>query len=78
MLRHGMAGACGRSDMPKVNPIRLQKFLGGVDYPARKDTLVRHAKDRGADDVVQRALEGLPERQYDAPTDVSRAIRAVG
>jgi hypothetical protein len=61
--------------MPKVNPIRLQKFLGGVEYPASKDTLVEHARRRGADAVVEEALKGLPDQRYQAPTEVSRAIR---
>jgi hypothetical protein len=33
--------------------IEVQKFLGGVDYPAGRDDLVRHAEQQGApDDVV--------------------------
>jgi hypothetical protein len=35
-----------------VNPIQLQKFLGGIDYPTDKETLVRRAHGNGADDAV--------------------------
>jgi hypothetical protein len=60
------------SDTP--NPIQIQKFLAGVDYPAEKDDLVQAAEKGGADDTVLEALRGLPDQTYDAPTDVSEAI----
>lgn len=53
------------------NPIQVQKYLGGMDYPASKDDIVSHAKDAGADDAVMDALKGLPEKTYNKPTDVS-------
>lgn len=56
------------------NPIQIQKFLGGVDYPANRETLIARAKDSGADDNVISALEKLPDRDYGRPTDVSEAI----
>ena len=56
------------------NPIQVQKFLGGIDYPATRDELVAKAKDSGADADVVKALEGLPESDYDSPTAVSSAI----
>jgi hypothetical protein len=56
------------------NPIQVQKFLGGLDYPVSKDTIVETAKKNGADKDVLDALEGLPDREYDAPTAVSKAI----
>ncbi|GAB5077244.1 DUF2795 domain-containing protein [Arthrobacter sp. AD-310] len=56
------------------NPIQIQKFLGGVDYPASREALLSNAKDKGADDNVLRALEAIPDREYDSPTAVSSAI----
>ena len=58
------------------NPIQVQKFLGGIDYPASKQDIVSSAKDSGADDTVLDALNALPDKTYDAPTDVSQAIGA--
>jgi hypothetical protein len=54
--------------------IHVQKFLGGIDYPVDRDQLVEHARDRGADDEVLRALEAIDDRQYRDPTDVSEAV----
>jgi hypothetical protein len=57
-----------------VNPIQLQKFLGGVDYPADKKTLVERARSNGADDSVLRTLQNLPMEQFNSPNDVSEAV----
>ena len=56
------------------NPIQIQKFLGGIDYPASKDTLVSRAKESGADSNVLDALQNIPDKEYDGPTDVSSAV----
>jgi hypothetical protein len=56
------------------NPIQVQKFLGGMDYPVDKQTILSTAKDKGADENVLRALESIPDGEYDAPTAISKAI----
>jgi hypothetical protein len=56
------------------NPIHVQKFLGGIDYPASKDTVLETAKKHGADKEVLAALERIPDREYDAPPAISKAI----
>ena len=60
--------------MAKVNPIQLQKHLKGVDYPASKKELPKHAKEQGADKDALSALEELPDEQYESPAAVSKAI----
>ncbi len=56
-----------------VNPIQLQKFLGGIDYPTDKKTLVDTARKNGADDNVIQTLENLPMDRFNSPNDVSEA-----
>ena len=58
----------------KPTPIELQKYLGGVDYPAAKDDLVRTARDNGAPDDVVSALESSEQDSFDGPTAVSSAL----
>lgn len=55
------------------SPIDVQKALG-VSYPAKKDDLVSNAESSGADDAVLEALRGIPDKEYDSPADVSKAI----
>ncbi|MGW0776686.1 DUF2795 domain-containing protein [Streptomyces sp. NPDC002835] len=51
-----------------VNPIELQKALGGVGYPADKKQIVDQAKQHGADEKIMSALGCLPEKTYDPTT----------
>ncbi|KAB1649463.1 DUF2795 domain-containing protein [Pseudoclavibacter endophyticus] len=60
------------NDMP--NPIQIQKYLGGIDYPASKQTIVDSAKESGADDDVLEALNAIEDKQYEDPTEVSSAV----
>jgi hypothetical protein len=60
--------------MNQPNPIQIQKFLKGVDYPVDRDMLVEHAKSQGADEDVLRQLEQLPDRTYEGPNAISKEI----
>jgi hypothetical protein len=61
--------------MATFNPIHVQKYLSGVDYPAGKQELLQQAKRNGADEQVCRALEQLPDdEEFEAPVDVSEAV----
>ena len=60
--------------MANVNPIQVQKALGGMNYPAGKQEIVEHARQQGADEEVISALEQIPERQYDGPSGVQKEI----
>ena len=60
--------------MSDFNPIEVQRYLGGIDYPASKREIIETAEDSGAGDDVLEALERLPERDYDDPTEVSSEL----
>jgi hypothetical protein len=63
-----------RDSMSEVNPIELQKYLSGVDYPAKRDDLVRAAERNGADQGTLDVLRALPDRSYEGPSGVSKEI----
>jgi hypothetical protein len=56
------------------SPAKIQKFLGGLDYPVQKQQLVERAREEGADREVLALIERLPDREYDSPVGVSREI----
>ena len=60
------------SDTP--NPIQVQKYLGGIDYPASRQTICDAAREAGAPADVVDALEAIPDREYEGPTGVSEAV----
>jgi hypothetical protein len=57
-----------------VSPIDIQKALGGMDYPATKEDIVKHAQDNGGGDDVIKALQGIEDREYEGPSGVSAAV----
>lgn len=57
-----------------VNPIQVQKYLKGVDYPCSKNELVNKAKGEGADNNVIETLKEMPMNQFNSPNDVAQAI----
>jgi hypothetical protein len=57
-----------------INPIQVQKALGGMGYPASKEDLVKHAEGKDADDEVISALKGLPGKEYGTPADVNKEL----
>ena len=58
----------------KPNPIELQKHLGGLDFPASKDDIVKKAEESGADDASLKALRGLPDQKFENPTEITEAV----
>lgn len=62
------------SEQTIPNPIQIQKFLGGVDYPTDKATLIKTAQSKGADENVLGALNQMGERRFNSPNDVSEEI----
>ncbi len=60
--------------MADVSPIEIQKVLGGVDYPAEKEDLIKNAEKKYASDDVLSALKDLPEKKYESPADVNKEV----
>jgi predicted outer membrane protein len=60
--------------MAHVNPIQIQKYLKGVDYPASKAALLEKARSMGADENVCASIEQLPDEDFQTPAEVSQAF----
>lgn len=60
--------------MAGVNPVQVQKYLDGVNYPVNKQDLIDKAKQEGASSDVLQTLEKMPGDHYNGPVDVSQAI----
>jgi hypothetical protein len=57
-----------------VSPIDVQKALSGMDYPASKDDIVKHAEQNGGGKEVIDALKKIDDREYEGPSGVSAAV----
>ncbi len=58
------------------NPIQIQKYLKGADYPVDKNELLKLADENGADENVRQALAALRDGEYDSPTSVSHELNS--
>lgn len=56
----------------QTSPIEVQKALKNMNYPAKKEDLIKHARNRDASNEVMQVLEGLPDKQYNNAADVSK------
>lgn len=57
-----------------VNPIEVEKYLKGMDYPAKKEDLIKHAQQQRAPQEVLETLKQVPNETFRKPTDVAKAI----
>ena len=64
----------GMNQMGHVNPIQVQKFLKGLDYPCSKQQLLNKAREEGADEKVLQTLERVSMDKFNSPNDVAQAI----
>jgi hypothetical protein len=60
--------------MAQAEFIKVQKSLGGISYPATKEQLIEHARGNQAEKDVLDALQNIPDREYDGPNEVSKAV----
>ncbi len=51
----------------------VEKYLKGVDFPARKQDLVEQAKKNGAPQEVQQEIQRLPNQEFQGPQEVVKA-----
>jgi uncharacterized protein DUF2795 len=52
------------------------QFLRGVDYPISKAELLAQAREAKLAAPITEALRNIPERDYEDPEDVTRALNA--
>lgn len=58
-----------------VNPIEMQKYLKGVEYPASKQDLASAARENGAPDDLVKRLQGLDRDEFSGPDEVQAALK---
>ena len=60
--------------MAQIRPIDIEQHLGDVEFPASKQEIIEQARASGADTVVLRKLEEIPDRRYDGPGRIMSEI----
>ncbi len=60
--------------MGRANPVEVEKSLKGIDYPTKKQDLIKYAQQHGANQEVLETIKDLPEENFNSPVDVTKAI----
>lgn len=61
--------------MANASPAQIQQSLNGLDYPASKQELIRHAQNnKDKNDEVMDVLNQLPDKDYNSPVDVNKEV----
>ena len=60
--------------MPNVSPAEVEKSLKGINSPAKKQDLIKHAQQQGANQDVMEVLKEMRDTEFNSPIDVSKAI----
>ena len=74
MTKDELGDELERLQTEKASPIHVQAFLEGIEYPVGKDDLLEEVEKQRAGAEVRATVERLPNRRFEDPTDVSRAI----
>ena len=72
-----MTKRAGKSSKKSVNPLKIQHYLGGVDYPVGRAELLGKAHENGAPADVIGVLERIADREYATPAEVTKAASSV-
>jgi hypothetical protein len=59
----------------EVSPIKIQKALKDMDYPAKKKDIIAHAKKHKASSEVLNELERIEDKEYRNAVDVSKEFK---
>jgi hypothetical protein len=57
-----------------VSPAIVERYLGGMHYPAAKQNLVSNAQGKGAPSDVMDLICKLPDKTYNSPIDITKEI----
>jgi hypothetical protein len=57
-----------------ASPANVTKHLKGVDFPARKQDLLKHAKQLKAEQVVIDEIQKMEEREYQSMADIVKSF----
>jgi len=55
------------------SPANVSHNLKGVEFPARKQDLMRQARENGAEPAVLEVIEAMPDMDFETMADVMKA-----
>lgn len=63
-------------EISNIDPEDLQQYLGGIDWPADKETVVESARSNGApEDMLEQMRNSLSGRSFSGPEEVAENLQ---
>lgn len=59
------------------SPANVAHYLSGIDFPANRDDLLKHARSHDAEEDVLEVLQQMPQRDYGSMADVMKGVGRV-
>ncbi|MGY2462474.1 DUF2795 domain-containing protein [Vreelandella sulfidaeris] len=59
------------------SPANVTHHLSGIDFPASRSDLERHAKENGAEEDVLDVIRDMPDQEYGSMADVTKGVGEV-
>lgn len=69
----GIRGVESR-DTESMNPVMVQNYLEGLDYPASKDEILQIAEEQDAPERVLSVLEDVADKEYKSPAELTKEL----
>ncbi|MBE9197765.1 MULTISPECIES: DUF2795 domain-containing protein [unclassified Nodularia (in: cyanobacteria)] len=60
-----------------VSAVDISRSLSGIDFPANKEDLVNHAREKKANKEIIDILQQMPDQEYNNMADVEHAFGQV-
>jgi hypothetical protein len=57
--------------MAKISTKDIENAIMGVNFPAKKQEIIRKARENNAEPEVEKAIGKIPEKIYNSPAEVS-------
>ncbi|MHB0775132.1 DUF2795 domain-containing protein [Halomonas sp. WWR20] len=56
------------------SPANISHHLQGIDFPASRSDLEKHAKDKGAEEDILDVIRNMPDQEYGNMADVMKGV----
>lgn len=63
-----------KQEQAEASPAEIEEHLSGVDYPASKQDLKRHAQNQNAPSDVVDVIDRMPDQEYGSAADVAKGV----
>lgn len=61
-----------------ASPLEVQRFLAGLNFPAKKERIISHAASQNAPQPTIELLQHIDDHEYGGPIELASEIEQLG